>query len=91
MIWKEEEDPPKETLWRSELSALHAADGCADVTATGPEVRPIQMKAENLRGHQERQAVLCPKTTSLLLFMALSKALKDVSLSFLHLIQVYTC
>lgn len=59
MIWKEEEDPPKETLWRSELSALHAADGCADVTATGPEVRPIQMKAENLRGHQERQAVLC--------------------------------
>lgn len=57
MIWKEEEDPPEETLQRSELSALCAADGCTDVIVMVPEVHPTQMKAENLRGHQEKAAL----------------------------------
>lgn len=58
MIWKEEEDPPEETLQRSELSALCAADGCTDVTAMVPKAHPTQVKAEDLRGHQEKQAAL---------------------------------
>lgn len=74
------------------LSMQMCTDGCTDMAATIQEVCPTQMKADNLRGHQEDQAALYTlNVLPPLFFMALNKALQHLPPSFLHLNQVSRC